>query len=67
MSLNVLLDDKKTHPKIQADVMYRAERVGGVWRLVNKPEGSPDDEEVVASFQGILYKIDMPPFNEKNM
>jgi hypothetical protein len=52
--------------------MYRAERVGGVWRLVTRPEGTrpegtPDDEEVVVSFQGILIKMDMPPFNEKNM
>ena len=54
-------------PKIQADAIYRAEKVGYVWRLVNRPEGNPDDEEVVASFQGILLKIDMPPFNEKTM
>ena len=40
-----------------------------VWRLINSPEGNPNDsdEEVVVSFQGILYKVDMPPFNEKNM
>ena len=63
----MLLDDKLTHPKMQADAMYRAESIGGVWRLVNRTEGNFDDEEVVVSFQGILCKVDMPPFNEKNM
>jgi hypothetical protein len=52
---------------VQADAWYQAENVGGVWRLINRPEGSPDDEEVVVSFQGILYKTDLPPFSEKNM
>jgi hypothetical protein len=52
---------------MQADTMYRAESVGGVWRLVNRSEENSDDEEVVVSFQGILCKIDMPPFSEKNM
>ena len=54
-----------THPNMQADTIYRAERDGHVWRLVNRPEGGLDDEEVVVSFQGILYKIDFPPFSEK--
>jgi hypothetical protein len=52
---------------MQADAKYRAESVGGVWRLVYRPEGNPDDEEVVVSFQGILYKMDLPPFGRKNM
>jgi hypothetical protein len=66
--LNALLDDKLTHPKKQADAFYRAESIGGVWRLVvNGSEGNLVDEEVVVSFQGILCKVDMPPFNEKNM
>lgn len=56
-----------THPNMQADATYRAERVGRVWRLVNRPEGELDDEEVVVSFQGILHKIDLPPFSEKNL
>ena len=43
---------------------YRAEKVGTVWCLV---KGTSDNEEVVVSFQGILCKIDMPPFNEKIM
>lgn len=47
--------------------MFRAERIGSVWRLINRPEGNPDDEEVVVSFQGILCKVDLPPFNEKNV
>ena len=46
---------------------YRAEKVGTVWHLVNRTEGTSDDEEVVVSFQGILSKIDMPPFNKKTM
>ena len=65
--LNVLLDDKLTHWKKQADAMYRVESIGGIWCLMNRPEGNSDDEEVVVSFQGILCKVDMPPFNEKNM
>ena len=65
--MNTLIDDKQTHQKMQADAIYRAEKVGDVWRLVNRQEGNPDDEEVVASFQGILLKIDMPPFNEKTV
>jgi hypothetical protein len=52
---------------MQADAIYRAEKVGDVWRLVNRQEGNPNDEEVVTSFQGILLKIDMPPFNEKTV
>jgi hypothetical protein len=52
---------------VQENASYRAENVGGVWHLINRPEGSPDDEEVVVSFQGILYKIDLPPFSEKNV
>jgi hypothetical protein len=51
----------------QADAMYRADKVGGVWRLLSRPEGNIDNEEVVVSFQGIICKTDMPPFNEKNM
>lgn len=62
-----LWDLRLTHPTVQANASYRAENVGGVWRLINRPEGSPDDEEVVVSFQGILYKTDLPPFSEKNM
>ena len=52
---------------MQGDTTYRAENIGGVWRLVNRPDGNPYDEEVVTSFQGILNKVDMPPFNKKNM
>ena len=59
--------EKSTHLNVQANASYRAENVGGVWRLINRPEGSPDDEEVVVSFQGILYKLDLPPFSEKNV
>jgi len=67
--LNALLDDEWTHTKMhrQADAMYRADKVGGVWRLLSRPEGNIDNEEVVVSFQGIICKTDMPPFNEKNM
>jgi hypothetical protein len=46
---------------MQADATYRVESVGGIWRLVNRSEEKPDDEEVVVSFQGILCKVDMPP------
>jgi hypothetical protein len=60
------LDDRLIK-NMQGDAIYRAENVGGVWRLINSAEGNLNDEEVVASFQGILYKLDMPPFKEKNM
>jgi len=68
--------EENTHSNLQlskmfeADATYRAENVGGIWRLVNRPlrpEGNLEDEEVVVSFQGILSKTDMPPFNEKNI
>ena len=58
---------KSTHPNVQENASYRAENIGGVWRLINGQEGSPEREEVVVSFQGILFKIDLPPFSEKNM
>jgi hypothetical protein len=52
---------------MQGDTTYRAEKVGRVWRLVNRPVGDLDDEEVVTSFQGILLKIDLPPFSDQSL
>ena len=52
---------------MQTDMTYREEKVGTVWCLVNRTKGTSDDKEVVVSFQGILCKIDMLPFNEKIM
>jgi hypothetical protein len=67
LAFNGTSDNQLTYLNIQADPTYRAEKFGGIWRLINRREESGDDEEVVASFQGILCKIDLPPFNEKNM
>ena len=43
---------------------YRAEKDGGIWRLVFNTLQQGDDatEEVVASVQGILCKNGLPPF-----
>lgn len=40
---------------------YEAVQNGNNWILVHKNS----NEEVVASFQGIIYKQDLPPFNER--
>jgi hypothetical protein len=44
--------------------LYRAEKDGGIWRLVFNT-GTIDSEEVVASVQGILSKNGLPPFLEQ--
>ena len=46
---------------------YRAKQDGAIWRLVHKTDETSVDEEVVVSFQGILCKKDIAPYNEKNM
>lgn len=54
----------------QVDKMYIVKQDGAIWRLVHKTDeiiSADDSEEVVVSFQGILCKKDIPPYNEKNM
>jgi hypothetical protein len=46
---------------------YSVEKEGAIWRLIRKDDDEDMPEEVVASFQGILCKKDLPPFTEKNM
>ena len=46
--------------------MYVTKQDGAIWRLVHKREEILADEEVVVSFQGILCKKDIAPYNEKN-
>lgn len=52
---------------MQEDKLYRAKQDGAIWRLVHKTDETSADEEVVVSFQGILCKKDLAPYNEKNM
>lgn len=41
---------------------FCVEKDGGVWRMVYDASTSDGSEEVVASVQGILSKIGLPPF-----
>lgn len=41
---------------------YRAEKDGGIWRLVFNTDQHDATEEVVTSVQGILCKNGLPPF-----
>ena len=59
-SLFYLLRYKDT---TQENKMYVAKQDGAIWRLVHEILA---DEEVVVSFQGILCKKDIAPYNEKN-
>ena len=47
--------------------MYTAKQDGVIWWLVHKTDKTSADEEVVVSFQGILCKINIAPYKEKNM
>ena len=52
-----------THMPTKNDRMpYRVEKDGGIWRMVYDASTSDGYEEVVASVQGILSKIGLPPF-----
>jgi hypothetical protein len=44
------------------DNNYRAEKDGGIWRLVFNTPLHTTMEEVVVSVQGILCKNGLPPF-----
>ena len=53
-----------TNCQLDSGSPYRAEKDGGIWRLVFNTLQHCDDatEEVVASVQGILCKNGLPPF-----
>jgi hypothetical protein len=52
----------------QENKNYTTKQDRAIWRLVHKTDDEISaDEEVVVSFQGILCKKDMAPYNEKNM
>ncbi|KAF8952904.1 hypothetical protein BDZ97DRAFT_1930186 [Flammula alnicola] len=46
---------------------YTTIQSGALWRLAFSPtaDGTEGMEEVVMSFQGIISKMDLPPFREK--
>ena len=52
---------------MQEDKLYRAKQDGAIWWLMHKTDENSADEEVVVSFQGILCKKNLAPYNEKNM
>ena len=53
------------HKLMQKNETYLAKQDGAIWRLAHKRDESSADEEVVASFQGILCRKEIAPYNEK--
>ena len=50
----------------QENKNYTTKQDRAIWRLLHKTDETSTDEEVVVSFQGIICKKDMAPYNEKN-
>jgi len=52
---------------LQDSATYRAQKDGPIWRLVWTADEGAEEEEVVASFQGVLAQKDMAPFDSKTV
>ena len=51
---------------VSVTALYEVIQTENVWRLVHRAtEAETPNEELVASFQGIICKKDLPPFTER--
>ena len=53
------------HKLMQKNEMYLAKQDGAIWCLAHKKDESSADKEVVVSFQGILCRKEIVPYNEQ--